>query len=474
MKNKHIIFTLLLSTTLFALQGQTLDDARSWYLEGRYADALPIFRKAFAEDPTNAALNQWLGVSLLKTGRILESVRYLTFAEEKKIPEATLYLGELYSKLYRFEDAEKAYEKYQKAQRRNKEALAKLDLFREETAQLQKRVLRTEEVVIIDSLVLPKRHFLQAYYLSSSSGTLQPINEFFTGTPAGDQTLHLNERGDKMYYSRESTNSGHDLFTMDKLIDRFGNERKLPETINDPGNQAFPYVLSDGLTLYFASTGHASLGGYDLFVTRYNLSTDNYLTPNQLNMPFNSPFNDYLMVIDEEKGVGWFASDRFQQADSVCVYTFIPNTEVTLLEDDNLAVMSNRAKISSIADTWNKGIDYNPMREIARLKTISLQEAVGDFEFVINDGVTYHTLSDFKNHKARSIFSQALGLEKQWQNLRDDLSEKRDQYANGNKSEALRSSILNMEKEIYNLSRDIEKLKRESRNEESRAHYSLN
>jgi len=277
-----------------------------------------------------------------------------------------------------------------------------------------------------------------------------------------------------MYYSRESTGSGQDLFTMDKLIDRFGNERKLPETINDSHDQAFPYVLSDGLTLYFASTGHASLGGYDLYVTRYNLSTDSYLTPNQLNMPFNSPFNDYLMVIDEEKGIGWFASDRFQHVDSVCVYTFIPNTVVTLLADDNLILMSNRAKISSIADTWKEGIDYDPLREKARQKTIFLQEVAGDFDFVINDDVTYHTLSDFRNNNARSIFSQALGLEKQWQKLRDDLSEKRGQYANGNNSETLRSSIISMEKEISTLFRDIERLKREARNEESRAHYSLN
>ena len=93
MKNKHILFTLLFSTALFTLQGQTLDDARSWYLEGRYADALPLFQKAYADDSTNPAINQWLGVSLLKTGRIVEAERYLTIAEEKKIPEATLYLG---------------------------------------------------------------------------------------------------------------------------------------------------------------------------------------------------------------------------------------------------------------------------------------------------------------------------------------------------------------------------------------------
>ena len=29
-------------------------------------------------------------------------------------------------------------------------------------------------------------------------------------------------------------------------------------------------------------------------------------------MPFNSPYNDYMYVIDEYNNLGWFASDRFQ------------------------------------------------------------------------------------------------------------------------------------------------------------------
>src|SRR5690554_6212358 len=121
MNHKHLISTLLISTALFTLKGQTLDDARSWYLEGRYEEALPLFQRAFTDDSTHVALHQWLGVSLLRTGRIVEAERYLTYADNNKIPEASLYLGELYSKLYRFEDAEKAFEKYQKANRRNEE-----------------------------------------------------------------------------------------------------------------------------------------------------------------------------------------------------------------------------------------------------------------------------------------------------------------------------------------------------------------
>lgn len=145
----------------------------------------------------------------------------------------------------------------------------------------------------------------------------------------------MNERQDKIYYSQGNADTGFDLFTMDKLLDSFGNEKKLPASVNMAGDQAFPFVLSDGLTLYFASTGDQSLGGYDLYVTRYNISTDAYLASNQLNMPFNSPFNDYMMAIDEEKGIGWFASDRYQQADSVCVYTFIPNAQVIMVESED-------------------------------------------------------------------------------------------------------------------------------------------
>src|SRR5690606_35632389 len=109
------------------------------------------------------------------TGKILEAEQYLNYAENNKIPEASLYLGELFSKLYRFEDAEMAFERFQKANRRNKEALSKLDRFREETEQLRRRVLRTEDVQVIDSLVLPKTEFLNAFQLSRSSGTILPL-----------------------------------------------------------------------------------------------------------------------------------------------------------------------------------------------------------------------------------------------------------------------------------------------------------
>lgn len=452
--------------------GQTLDDAKSWYLEGRYAQALPVFQTEYLNNPNNPSLNQWLGVSLYQTGRIKEAQKYLEFASERKIPESYIYLGELYTKLYRFKDAEKEFEKYQKAKRKDNEALQMLDIKRSYAEKLQRAVNRTEDLQIIDSLVVSKDDFLSAYHLSASSGSLMPIQEFFSDRLKSDETLYMNERKDKIYYSGGDVTTGTDLYTMDKLLDTFGNEKRLPESINKPGNQAFPFVLSDGMTLYFASTDDNSFGGYDLFVTRYNLNSDTYLNPNQLNMPFNSPFNDYMLAIDEEKGVGWFASDRFQPDNSVCIYTFIPNPQVQLIETDDENYLVGRARIHSIVDTWKEGIDYQSLRTLAQQRSVSQQQTSGDFTFVINDLATYHTLSDFKSERARSIFSQALGYEKQLKTLNNELSQKRDQFAgNGSANNALVSSILNLEKETESLSREMERLKIDARNEEIRTHF---
>src|SRR5699024_1647337 len=157
MKLKYISFIILLSVyQQQMLLAQTLDDAKAWYLEGRYAEALPIFMTEYQVSPKDAALNQWLGVSLYKTSRLTDAEQYLKFASERKIPESYLSLGELYAKLYRFEEAEKEFEKYQRANRRNKEALEQLDLVREYSTLLQRAINRSEDIQIIDSLVLPK------------------------------------------------------------------------------------------------------------------------------------------------------------------------------------------------------------------------------------------------------------------------------------------------------------------------------
>ncbi len=467
MKVHHILFAVILLLVPVLLKGQTVDDAKKWYLEGNYTQAKPVFEAEYQTNPNNAPLNQWLGVIAYTEGDYQKAQKFLEFASQKNIPESYLYLGQLYTKMYQFADADKEFAKYERANRRNKEALAKLTTHKEYADKLKRLINRTEDIQIIDSLIVPKSDFLSAYKLSTSAGSLQPMSNFFRNQPNNNQILFVNERQDKIYYPLSDAVFGSKLYSMEKLLDNFGNEKRLSESVNQSGDQAYPFVMPDGLTIYFSSTGHGSLGGYDLFVTRFNLATNSHLTPNQLNMPFNSPFNDYMMAIDEEKGIGWFASDRFQPKDSVCVYTFIPSSGVTLLESEDVGYLTTRAKISSIKDSWKADADYSSLLQRSHTATAPQRNTQRDFTFVINDEQTYYTLSDFKNASARSLFSKAIDLENQLKQLENDLSEKRNQIA-GDANPSLGTTILNLEKETENIFKEMESLKFRARNEEIR------
>ena len=64
------------------------------------------------------------------------------------------------------------------------------------------------------------------------------------------------------------------------VMDDWADEK--PIFPNDSADNNYPFVLGDGRTLYFASKGNGSIGGYDLFITHYNINESRFLSPEQL------------------------------------------------------------------------------------------------------------------------------------------------------------------------------------------------
>ena len=119
-------FCLLYTSVPALLMGQSVDDAKRWYNEGNIAAAKPVFEAEHRINPGNAQLNHWLGVIAFNEGEYQKALQHLEVASQKNIPESYLYLARLYTMMYRFEDAEKEFARYERANRRNKEALASL------------------------------------------------------------------------------------------------------------------------------------------------------------------------------------------------------------------------------------------------------------------------------------------------------------------------------------------------------------
>ncbi|NDW19828.1 tetratricopeptide repeat protein [Dysgonomonas sp. 216] len=460
-----VVFCFLLALCVYAT-GQSLEEARELYKIGKFKKALPAFEKAYNEQPTDAAINQWYGVCLYETNSDLNKAEQcITFAATKSIPESYLYLGRIYARTYRFDAANDLFEKYAKLKKRDKQAMAILNKERETMEAIKNVALRTEDIQIIDSLIVDKDIFLAAYKISPTSGTISYFNDVFPGNETALGTVYTNEKATKMYYARPDS-SGYSLYSQDKLLEGFGNEKKLsPNNFGLSGNLNYPFMMTDGVTIYFAAEDKDGLGGYDIYVTRYNMNNDTYLTPERLTMPFNSYFNDYMMVVDEYKGIGWFATDRFQPQGKVCIYTFIPNEQVALVDSDNENYLVGRAIISSIKDSWKPGADYSKERELALKEIRSQQEKAKDFEFVINDQYTYYLYSDFKNQEAKNMFLQLVGLKRELSNTDSQLEQLRDAYSAG-KSTAKANEILNAEQKQMQLGKQIKELEVKTRNKE--------
>ncbi len=192
-------------------------------------------------------------------------------------------------------------------------------------------------------------------------------------------------------------------------------------------------------------------------------------------MPFNSPYNDYMYVIDEFNNLGWFASDRYQPADSVCIYIFIPNEtrHVYDFENDGEEQVRRAAMIHSIGETWGDKEEVRKAKQ--RLSVVTYQKPVEeqkrDFEFVIDDNSTYYYLTDFKSAEAKRLFTTWQQECKEQKGREDLLEGKRTKYARGTATQknSLKDEILELERAVEEHELALRQLELSVRNTEQGA-----
>ena len=473
MKRKYILF-IICSFFLGGVSAQTLEQARTLFTKGDYEQAKPVFQKYAKSQPSNGNYSYWYGVCCLKTGEPEEAVKYLETAVKRRVAGGQLYLGQAYNDTYRFEDAVNCFEEYiadlSKRKRSTEEAEALL-----EKSKADLRMLKgVEDVCIIDSFVVDKANFLSAYKISEESGKLFTFNEFFQTEGDHPGTVYETEIGNKIYYSEKGERGNLDIFSKNKLLNEWSNGRPLPGSINESGNANYPFVLSDGVTIYYATDGEG-LGGYDIFVTRYNTNTDSYLTPENVGMPFNSPYNDYMYVIDEFNDLGWFASDRYQPEGKVCIYVFIPNSskQVYNYEGMDPDKMISLAQLHSIKDTWTDTDAVEAAQERLRTAANAKPQTTKkhDFQFIIDDHSTYYQLDDFRSPQAKASYGKYNQLEQSYKQLQEKLEDMRSEYSRANKQEKdkMSAAILDLEQRVRQLSTEMEQTAIQVRNLEKQA-----
>jgi peptidoglycan-associated lipoprotein len=102
--------------------------------------------------------------------------------------------------------------------------------------------------------------------------------------------------------------------------DSFGRAVNLGSVINTPGDEMFPFMRND-TTIYFASNGHPGMGGLDIF--RSTFSNGAWTKPVNMQVPINSPGDDFGIVFNPEEDKGFFSTNRKGGRGSDDLYSFV-------------------------------------------------------------------------------------------------------------------------------------------------------
>lgn len=328
----------------------------------------------------------------------------------------------------------------------------------------------TQKVMFVDSVVVNKSKLLKSLNIPDESGSVTDYNSFFETTEQPNAVVYLNQLKNKCVFSKYADN-GWGLYSSELIGGKWANTMPL-EGLDMAGNDVdinWPFLLSDGTTLYFAAKGEESIGGYDIFMTRYDESTGAYLKPENIGMPFNSTSNDYFYVVDEFDGYGWFATDRNQPEGSVCIYSFILNNVRENYNQDAYTPeqLKQLSELHSISMTWtdesSRKHALEQLAEIAKRKH-SVQKK-NDFTFVINDKYTYTTLTDFKSADAAEKYARLNDILRKKAKLDNSMELARDAYPNAKpqQQEQYREQLLAAEKQSQRYETEIAVLTKEIR-----------
>ena len=460
---KRVAAILIILFTTLSAGAQTLQQGRNYFNQGDYEKAKPIMLKYLKQQPNDANRNYWYGVCCMETGESYLALPYLEKAASKSILKAYMYMGYYYMEREDYQPAISAFEEYvskisKDKQQHNEQTEARFTAMADSLKVLFRMVRNTNRVCFIDSFVVNKNDLFETYILGESAGTVMSSSDFFGDSSEGE--IFLPETENQVYYCRMAADSLFHLYTRFKSFDNWDDETPLPG-LESTGSVRYPFFMNDGVTIYFASDGDESMGGLDLYVSRFNTQTGRFLKPEHLGMPFNSEANDYLYVIDETNNLGWFATDRRQPEGYVCVYVFIPNDsrQIFNYEGGDTLAIHRAARLMSISETQTNMRDVRDARQRLTILTYDVAEKLekGDFKFLIDDLTEYHELSDFKNSDAAQLFTRWQELKSKYHSDSGKLQQQRDEYYQATVQQRAdrKDELLKLEEEVLDEERRI-------------------
>lgn len=183
--------------------------------------------------------------------------------------------------------------------------------------------------------------------------------------------------GNYLYFASDMPGTGGKDIWRINLKERSGSLENLGTDINTPGDEMFPYMLTDSI-MYFSSDGHPGLGGLDIFCA--TLQPSGRWTVTNMGSPIDSEADDFGMTFlpGADHPQGYMSSNRGDGRGYDHIYTFeLPDLKINIsgwvVDRDDEPVPNSVIRIV--------GNDGSIQKAVARDD--------GSFSFPLQRGVSY-------------------------------------------------------------------------------------
>tara|TARA_B100000683_G_scaffold101371_1_gene100214 strand:- start:11972 stop:13969 length:1998 start_codon:yes stop_codon:yes gene_type:complete len=214
----------------------------------------------------------------------------------------------------------------------------------------------------------------------------------------------ISEDGKILYFASDMNGGygGKDIWMVKKMKrDEWSEPINLGDQINTSGDELFPFIHADG-ALYFASNGHVGMGGMDIYKAEFD-AEGTLLSISNMKSPINSPLDDFGIIFEGKREVGYFSSNRTGGKGGDDIYQFnLPSLTLTL---SGIATDANTNSIVGGANVSLMGTDGTTATTIT--------DNSGRYEFgkdVISEGVAYELTISKEGYLSTSANETTFGV----------------------------------------------------------------